>query len=63
MRSEAYYETIRKDGTISLPSLATEMMEMAGGDYLYHHHVVFSMNELICHIVFRDLCELWGTDQ
>lgn len=62
MKSQDYYKSIRKDGTTVLPSLATEMMERAGGDYLVRPHVVFSMNELICYIAFRDLCEAWGTD-
>ncbi|MEO8614400.1 MAG: CpXC domain-containing protein [Luteolibacter sp.] len=64
MKSENYYKNIRHDGTLALPSLVNEMVKKAGGgDYLFRPHIVFSMNEMICYIVFRDLCEAWGTEK
>lgn len=62
MKTQDYYRSIRKNGTMVLPALAAGMMERTGADYLVRPHIVFSMNELVCYILFRDLCEAWGTD-
>lgn len=62
MKSQDFYSSLRKDGTVIVDPISAAAMKAAGEDYFIRPHQVFSMMELLLYIAFRDLCATWGKE-
>lgn len=63
MKEPRFYENIRKDGSVIVDSISANILGATRGQYLGHPHHVFSMEEIILYVAFRDLCLTWGREE
>jgi len=54
-RSEAFFSSLKKDASLAMPDLAASMLKKTNGDYILRPHHVFSMEEMIRYVAFRDM--------
>lgn len=62
MKSLDFYSKLKKDGTPVIDPISAKVLGATGGNQLTHPHHVFSMNEIILYVAFRDLCAIWGKE-